>query len=61
MKYKRPVTGKENRLSFGIYPDVSLKEARLKRDTARKLLQENKDPSEAKKEEKRLSSLQSIA
>ena len=27
MKYKRPITGKENRLSFGIYPEVSLKEA----------------------------------
>jgi hypothetical protein len=38
MKYKRPITGKENRLSFGIYPEVTLKEARLKRDTARKLL-----------------------
>lgn len=58
MKYKRPITGKENRLSFGIYPEVSLKEARLKRDEARKLLKKNIDPSEAKKEEKRLSVLQ---
>lgn len=59
MKYKRPITGKENRLSFGIYPEATLKEARLKRDTARKLLKDNIDPSEAKKEEKRLSILQS--
>ena len=58
MKYKRPITGKENRLSFGIYPEVSLKEARQKRDDARKLLKDNIDPSEAKKEEKRLSILQ---
>ena len=58
MKYKRPMTGKENRLSFGIYPEVSLKEARQKRDDARKLLKDNIDPSEAKKEEKRLSILQ---
>ena len=58
MKYKRPITGKENRLSFGIYPEVSLKEARQKRDDARKLLKDNIDPSEAKKEEKRLSVLQ---
>ena len=58
MKYKRPMTGKENRLSFGVYPDVTLKEARLKRDEARKLLKDGKDPSEAKKEEKRLSVLQ---
>ena len=58
MKYKRPITGKENRLSFGIYPEVSLKEARQKRDNARKLLKDGTDPSEAKKEEKRLSVLQ---
>ena len=58
MKYKRPITGKENRLSFGIYPEITLKEARQKRDDARKLLKGNIDPSEAKKEEKRLSLLQ---
>ena len=53
MKYKRPVTGKENRLSFGIYADVSLKDARKKRDAARKLLTQGIDPSEAKKESER--------
>ena len=58
MKYKRPFTGKENRLSFGIYPEITLKEARQKRDEARKLLKDGTDPSEAKKEEKRLSVLQ---
>jgi phage/plasmid primase-like uncharacterized protein len=42
MKYRRP-DGKENRLSFGSYPDVSLVDARAKRDSARKLLAEGQD------------------
>lgn len=50
---------KQKLLALGVYPEVSLKEARLKRDIAKKQLQDGKDPSEAKKEEKRLSSLQS--
>jgi len=49
---------KQKLLAFGVYPEVSLKDARLKRDAARKLLAKNIDPSEAKKEEKRLSILQ---
>ncbi len=49
---------KQKVLSFGVYPEVSLKDARLKREAARKLLTQNIDPSEAKKEEKRLSILQ---
>jgi len=49
---------KQKLLSLGVYPEVTLKEARLKRDAARKLLKDNTDPSEAKKEEKRLSILQ---
>ncbi len=36
--------GKEKRLSFGSWPDVSLKEAREKRDQARKILREGVDP-----------------
>jgi hypothetical protein len=38
--------GKEKRLSLGVYPDVSLKEARERRDEARKLLANGIDPSE---------------
>ena len=49
---------KQKLLSLGVYPEVSLKDARKKRDAARKLLAQNIDPSEAKKEEKRLSILQ---
>lgn len=52
LKYR--FLGKEKRLAFGVYPEVSLKEAREKRDVARKLLSDNIDPSRAKKEEKRL-------
>jgi hypothetical protein len=36
--YRRPGSGKQNQLSLGAYPDVSLKRAREKRDDARKLL-----------------------
>ncbi|WP_456403653.1 Arm DNA-binding domain-containing protein, partial [Thiolapillus sp.] len=43
-RYRRPGTGKESRLSLGIYPDVSLKEARIKRDEARKMLDDGVDP-----------------
>ena len=49
---------KQKLLALGVYPDVTLKEARIKREAARKLLKEGTDPSEAKKEEKRLSLLQ---
>lgn len=51
LKYRRPVTGKENRLSLGTYPDVSLAAAREKRDAARKLLAAGVDPGEHRKAE----------
>ncbi|MFA7269474.1 MAG: integrase arm-type DNA-binding domain-containing protein [Sterolibacterium sp.] len=41
--------GKEKRLSLGVYPDVSLKDARQRRDDARKLLADGIDPSEHRK------------
>src|SRR5450432_3387565 len=44
--------GKEKRLSLGVYPDVSLKDARDRRDTARKLLADGIDPSENRKAHK---------
>jgi len=47
--YRRPGTGKRNTLSLGTYPDVSLKQARERRDAARKLLAEGIDPGEARK------------
>jgi len=44
--------GKEKRLSLGAYPLISLKEARERRDDAKKLLDKNVDPSLAKQENK---------
>lgn len=43
MKYR--FNDKEKRLTFGLYPEVSLAEARDRRDEARKLIRENKDPT----------------
>jgi hypothetical protein len=45
--------GKEKTLALGVYPDVSLARARKKRQVARELLDDGKDPSLAKKEAKR--------
>ena len=42
--YSRPFTKKRNTISFGIYPTVSLAEARHRRDEARTLLAQNIDP-----------------
>ncbi len=49
--------GKENTLTHGPYPLISLLEARDKRDAARKLLLSGKDPSQAKKDEKLAASI----
>lgn len=47
LKYR--VLGKEKTLALGVYPETSLKEAREKRDEARKQLENGKDPSQEKK------------
>lgn len=52
MDYRRPVTGKRNTLSLGVYPDVGLADARTKRDEARKLLAAGVDPGERRKAER---------
>jgi integrase len=44
--------GKEKRLSLGIYPEVSLKDARERRDEARKMLAREIDPSQERKARK---------
>lgn len=44
--------GKEKGISFGVYPEVSLKAARQRRDTARSQLANGIDPGEARKAEK---------
>jgi len=50
LKYR--FEGKEKRLSLGVYPDVGLKEARERRDVARKLVADGVDPSENRKAQK---------
>ena len=45
--------GKRKTMSMGVYPAVSLKEARAKREAAKKLLERNIDPSQAKQLDKR--------
>jgi integrase len=44
LKYR--VEGREKKLSFGVYPDISLLDARNKRDEARKVLANGIDPAE---------------
>ncbi len=46
LKYR--FVGKEKLLSIGIYPQVSLSDARVRRDDAKKLLANSQDPSEVK-------------
>ena len=48
-RFRYRFDGKEKMLSFGIYPDVSLKDSRTQRDEARKLLTLGVDPSEHRK------------
>lgn len=53
-RFKYRYLNKEKLLSLGTYPEVSLSEARLRRDEARKLLSQKPpvDPSEVKKAQK---------
>jgi hypothetical protein len=50
LKYR--IEGKEKRLAFGVYPDVSLAQARARRDEARKLLANGADPGAVRKAQK---------
>ena len=52
-RFKYRFAGKEKRISMGIYPEVSLKLARQRRDEARKLLARDIDPSAYRKARKR--------
>ncbi|GGE08137.1 integrase [Polymorphobacter glacialis] len=49
-RYKYRFGGKERRIVFGPYPEVSLTEARDARDAARKTLREGRDPGALKKD-----------
>lgn len=48
-RFKYRYEGKEKRLSLGVYPDVSLRSARERRDEARQLLAQGIDPSQHRK------------
>ena len=48
-RFRFKFNGKEKLLSLGVYPDVSLKDARERRDEARKLLANDIDTSENRK------------
>lgn len=50
MKYR--IGGKEKTLSIGVYPEISIKDARTARDEARKMIAEGIDPSAEKKANK---------
>lgn len=52
-RYKYRFAGKERLLSLGVYPDVSLADARARHAEARKQLAAGGDPGEQKKEAKR--------
>ncbi len=51
-RYTRPGTTRENMLALGDFPEVSLQEARERRDAARKLLGQGVDPGLQKKAQK---------
>ncbi len=51
-RYKYRYGGKEKMLALGVYPDVSLKVARVKHQDARLKLSQGTDPSEVRKIEK---------
>lgn len=55
LKYR--FNSKEKVLSFGAYPEISLLEAREKRDHARKLLANDQDPNEIRKTDKAINKL----
>jgi Arm DNA-binding domain len=58
-RFKYTFSGKSKLLAFGVYPEVSLVDARQRRDDARKLLANGADPSEAKKIQKAIETARS--
>lgn len=52
--------GKQKTISLGVYPDVSLAQARNRRDDAKKLLADGVDPSEHRHEQKQKSKLEAL-
>ncbi len=57
-RYKYRFLGVEKLLALGVYPETSLAEARAKHAKARKLLEQNIDPNQAKQDARRSAKLQ---
>ncbi|HHE4958379.1 TPA: Arm DNA-binding domain-containing protein, partial [Proteus mirabilis] len=51
LKYR--IDGKEKVLAIGVYPTITLAEARKKRDDAKRQLSDGVDPNKIKKDKKR--------
>ncbi|WP_284447330.1 tyrosine-type recombinase/integrase [Fluviibacter phosphoraccumulans] len=51
-RFKYRIDGKEKRISLGVYPDISLRDARDRRDDARKLVANGVDPSMVRQAQK---------
>ena len=51
-RFKYRFNNKEKRISLGVYPEISLKDARDHRDESRKLIANDIDPSELRKTQK---------
>ena len=51
-RLKYQFSGKEKRIALGVYPSVSLSEARLQREKLKKQIQEGMDPAQIKKDKK---------
>ena len=51
-RFKYTFGGKEKRVALGVYPQITLKDARERRDAARRQLAHYIDPSVAKREAK---------
>ena len=58
-RYRYRFAGKQKLLALGVYPDVSLADAREQHTQARKVLAAGNDPGAVKKEVKRLAVLNS--
>ncbi len=55
MKYRH--AGKEKRLALGVYPEVTLAEARQRRDAARSAIRDGRDPSAERRSERQQAKL----
>jgi integrase len=51
-RHKYRFAGKQKRLAYGVYPEVTLKEARNARDDSRRLLREGVDPAKIRRTRK---------